>query len=232
MWCIGQITGDYLANMEDILDIYASPALPGIVRLCFDERPCQLLDNVLTPIPPKAGQTKKEHQEYIRNGVCNVLLAYNIDTGQRHIQVTETKKRKDYALFMKELAQETYPNAQKIVIIQDNYNTHTKGSFYENLDTPTAHTLSKKFDFHFTPKHASWLNMAEIEFSALSRQCLDRRIKDIVTLTKEANIWKNDRNNNNIKINWSFTTDKARTKLANRYKEVISKQQDNNQINV
>lgn len=160
------------------------------------------------------------------------MLAYNIDTGQRHIQVTETKKRKDYALFMKELAQETYPNAQKIVIIQDNYNTHTKGSFYENLDTPTAHTLSKKFDFHFTPKHASWLNMAEIEFSALSRQCLDRRIKDIVTLTKEANIWKNDRNNNNIKINWSFTTDKARTKLANRYKEVISKQQDNNQINV
>lgn len=232
MWCIGQITGDYLANMEDILDIYASPALPGIVRLCFDERPCQLLDNVLTPIPPKAGQTKKEHQEYIRNGVCNVLLAYNIDTGQRHIQVTETKKRKDYALFMKELALETYPNAQKIVIIQDNYNTHTKGSFYENLDTPTAHTLSKKFDFHFTPKHASWLNMAEIEFSALSRQCLDRRIKDIVTLTNEANIWKNDRNNNNIKINWSFTTDKARTKLANRYKEVIPKQQDNNQINV
>lgn len=232
MWCIGQITGDYLANMEDILDIYASPALPGMVRLCFDERPCQLLDNVLTPIPPKAGQTKKEHQEYIRNGVCNVLLAYNIDTGQRHIEVTETKKRKDYALFMKNLAQETYPNAQKIVIIQDNYNTHTKGSFYETLDTPTAHTLSKKFEFHFTPKHASWLNMAEIEFSALSKQCLDRRIKDIETLRKEANIWNNHRNNNNIKINWSFTTDKARTKLANRYKEVIPKQQEQDQINV
>lgn len=230
MWCIGQITGDYLANMEDILDIYASPAFPGIVRLCFDERPCQLLDNVLTPIPAKVGQTKKEHQEYIRNGVCNVLLAYNIDTGQRHIEVTETKKRKDYALFMKKLAQETYPNAQKIVIIQDNYNTHTKGSFYENLDTPTAHALSKKFEFHFTPKHASWLNMAEIEFSALSKQCLDRRIKDIDTLRKEANIWNNDRNNNNIKINWSFTTDKARTKLANRYKEVIPYQKD--QINV
>jgi len=121
MWCIGTLTGEYLANREDVLDIYAQPAEAGVVRLGFDERPCHLLDHVLTPIPPKPGATQKEHQEYVRKGVCNVLLAYDIDTGQRHLRVTTTKNKGDYAHFMDWLVQTHYPDAQKIKLVQDNY---------------------------------------------------------------------------------------------------------------
>ena len=128
MWCIGTITGEYLANLEDVLDVYAQPAEAGVVRRCFDERPCQLLGQVLTPIPSKPGATQKEHQEYVRNGVCNVLLAYNIDTGQRHLQVTTTKIKADYARFMDWLVQTHYPEAPKIQLVQDNYSTHTCGA--------------------------------------------------------------------------------------------------------
>ena len=133
MWCIGTITGEYLANLEDVLDVYAQPAEAGVVRLCFDERPCQLLDHVLTPIPPAPGATQKEHQEYVRKGVCNVLLAYSLDTGQRHLQVTTTKNKGDYGHFMDWLVQTHYPDAAKIKLVQDNYATHTYGAFYEHL---------------------------------------------------------------------------------------------------
>lgn len=220
MWCIGTITGEYLANMEDVLDLYQAPVQEGVVRLCFDERPCQLLADVLTPIAAKAGATKKEHQEYIRKGVCNILLAYNIDTGQRHLKVTTTKTKADYADFMQWISSEHYPTAQKIQLVQDNYNTHSYGSFYENLPLEEARELKKKIEFHYTPKHASWLNMAEIEFSAISRQCLDRRIADKDTLEKEALIWQEKRNTRATKVNWSFTTDKARIKLENRYNQI------------
>jgi hypothetical protein len=169
MWCIGTLTGEYLAHMEDVLDVYAQPAEAGVVRLCFDERPCQLLDQVLTPIPPKPGATQKEHQEYVRKGVCNVLLAYNLDTGQRHLQVTTTKNKGDYAHFMDWLVQTHYPDAAKIKLVQDNYATHTYGAFYEHLPVETARHLRHTLEFHYTPKHGSWLNMAEIEFAALSR---------------------------------------------------------------
>jgi DDE superfamily endonuclease len=220
MWCIGTINGEYLSNMEDVLDLYAQPQAENIARICFDECPCQLIDHVLTPIPPKPNATQKEHQEYQRNGVCNVLLAYDIDTGQRYLKVTETKKKADYADFMQSLVQEHYPNVEKIKLVQDNYGTHSYGAFYENLPVEAARQLKNKIEFHFTPKHASWLNMAEMEFSALARQCLDRRIADRQTLEKQALIWQQNRNEKAIKVNWSFTTDKARVTLANRYKEI------------
>ena len=219
MWCIGTITGEYLANMEDILDLYAQPQREGVARICFDERPCQLLDHVLTPIPAKPNSTQKEHQEYLRKGVCNVLLAYNIDTGQRHLKVTTTKTKTDYAEFMQWLANEHYPN-QQIKLVQDNYGSHSYGAFYENLPFQQARQLKNKIEFHFTPKHASWLNMAEIEFSALSRQCLNRRIQSKELLESEAMIWQEKRNIKATKVNWSFTTDKAREKLKNRYNEI------------
>jgi len=221
MWCIGTMTGEYLANMEDVLDVYAQPAEAGVVRLCFDERPCQLLDQVLTPIPPKPGATQKEHQEYVRNGVCNVLLAYNLDTGQRHLQVTTTKTKADYAHFVDWLVQTHYPDAEKIKLVQDNYATHTYGAFYEHLPVETARALRHTIEFHYTPKHGSWLNMAEIEFSALSRQCLDRRIGSQQQLEAEALAWEATRNAAAVKVNWSFTTEKARDKLKNRYAEVV-----------
>ena len=220
MWCIGTINGEYLANMEDVLDIYSSAPKAGQVRLCFDERPTQLLDQVLAPIPPKPNFTQKEHQEYIRKGVCNILLAYNIDTGQRHLQVVDTKTKRDYCSFMQWIATEVYPDAEKIILVQDNYKAHSYGAFYENLPPAQAHALKRKIEFHFTPKHASWLNMAEIEFSALARQCLDRRIGDKDSLLKEAMIWQQNRNQHAIKVHWSFTTDKARAKLKNRYNDI------------
>jgi len=132
MGCIGTITGEYVANMEDVLDVYQQPTEAGVVRRCFDERPCQLLDHVLTPIPPKPNAPAKEHQEYLRKGVCNVLLAYNLDTGQRHLQVTTTKTKADYARFMDWLEQIHYPAAPKIKLVQDNYATYFYGAFYEH----------------------------------------------------------------------------------------------------
>ncbi len=223
MWCIGTITGEYLANMEDVLDVYSSPPAEGLVRLCFDERPCQLLDQVLAPLPPKPNATEKEHQEYVRKGVCNVLLAYNIDTGQRHVQVRTTKTKADYAQFMDWLVREHYPQAATIQLVQDNYSTHRYGAFYEHLPLDTARALRQTLDFHYTPKHGSWLNMAEIEFSALSRQCLDRRIGSQQALEKEVLLWQAKRNADAVKVNWSFTTEKARDKLKNRHNEVLNK---------
>jgi DDE superfamily endonuclease len=220
MWCIGIITGEYLAHMEDVLDLYAQPQEEGVVRICFDERPCQLIDHVLTPIPPKPNATQKEHQEYLRNGVCNVLLAYNVDTGQRHLKVTTTKNKADYANFMQWLVKQHYPNTNKIKLVQDNFGTHSYGAFYENLPFEDARQLKNKIDFHFTPKHGSWLNIAEMEFSSLSRQCLDRRIASQEILESEALIWQKNRNLKAVKVNWSFTTEKARVKLENRYNEI------------
>lgn len=220
MWCIGKITGEYLSNMEDILDLYAEEPQDQVVRLCFDERPCQLLDDVLTPLPAKANCSRKEHQEYIRKGVCNVLLAYNIDTGQRHLRVTDTKTKADYCDFINWVSEEHYPNAAKIKLVQDNYSAHSYGAFYEHLPAEEARLLKRKIEFHFTPKHASWLNMAEMEFSALSRQCLDRRIAQKETLQTEALAWERKRNSQAVKVNWSFSTEKARVKLKNRYSEI------------
>ena len=220
MGCIGTITGEYLANMEDVLDVYAQPPQAGVVCLCFDERPCQLLDQVLTPIPPKPGATQKEHQEYVRKGVCNVLLAYNLDTGQRHLQVTTTKNKGDYARFMDWLVQTHYPDAAKTQLVQDNYSTHTYGAFYEHLPLDTARALRHQLEFHYTPKHGSWLNMAEIEFAAFSHQCLNRRIGCPQVLEQEALIWEAKRNEATIKVNWPFTTEKACDTLKNRYTEL------------
>lgn len=219
MWCIGTITGTYLANMEDILDLYAEEAQVNMPRICFDERPCQLIADVLSPLPPKPNCSQKEHQEYLRKGVCNVLLAYDMDTGKRYLRVTKTKNKADYAQFMKWLIETHYPDVDKIKLVQDNYNTHSYGAFYENLPPEEARQLKKKLEFHYTPKHASWLNMAEIEFSALARQCLDRRIATMEKLESEALIWQENRNKKAIKVNWTFTTETAREKLTKRYKE-------------
>ena len=193
----------------------------GVVRRCFDERPCQLLDHVLTPIPPKPNATRKEHPEYVRKSVCNVLLAYNLDTGQRHLHVTTTKTKADYAHFMDWLVQTHYPEAPKIKLVQDHYSTPPcYGAFCENLPVETARNLRHTLEFHYTPKHGSWLNMAEIEFAALSRQCLDQRIGTQQRLKAEALAWEANRNAAAVKVNWSFTTEEARDKLKNRYAEM------------
>jgi len=159
----------------------------------------------------------------VRNGVCNALLAYNLDTGQRHWQVTTTKTKADYAQFRDWLVQTHYPDAPTIKLVQDNYSTHSYGAFYEHRPLDTARAWRQKVEFHYTPKHGSWLNRAEIEFSALARQCLDRRIGSQQQLEAEALAWQANRNAAAIKVHWSFTTEKARDKLKNSYAEVVKK---------
>jgi hypothetical protein len=200
--------------MEDVLDLYEQ------ARLCFDERPCQLLGETIAALPMKEGKAKREDSHYTRNGTAVVLLAYDIDQGKRYVQVRERRTKKDYAEFMDWLVNEPYAQREQIHLIQDNLNTHTFGAFYEHLPAKQARQMAQKLHFHFTPKHGSWLNMAEIEFSALARQCLNRRIDRLDTLRKEVAVWADERNKQAVKIHWSFTVNTAREKLNSQYEKV------------
>lgn len=202
--------------MENILDLYEQPYDPNYPLLCFDERPCQLLGEVLVPVPMKPGQVKRQDYQYQRNGVCTVLIAFQPLTGWRFVQVRRQRTKKDYALFMQALAQH-FPQAEKIRLVQDNLNTHSPGSFYETLAPEAAFALAQRFEMHYTPKKASWLNMVEIELSILSKQCLDRRIADIETLRHEVLAWVNARNAKRATVHWQFTKDRARLKFQNFY---------------
>jgi hypothetical protein len=206
--------------MEEVLSLYEQQEQEQVVRLCFDERPCQLLDEVLAPLPLQPGKPLRQDYEYERKGTACVLLAYDIDKGTRFVQVTERRTKKDYAQFMDWLLKEHYPYSEQFQLVQDNLNTHHASSFYEHLPLERAGELAHKIRFHYTPKHGSWLNMAEIEFSALARQCLDRRIKDLPTLKREVVAWSQQRNEQKVKIHWSFTVKTARTVLASKYKNV------------
>jgi hypothetical protein len=168
----------------------------------------------------KTDQIKKQDYEYERKGHCTILLAYDLDQGKRYLQVRKHRKKQDYAEFMQWLVEQHYPQATTLEIVQDNLNTHNYGSFYENLPLQCAYQLKNKISFHFTPKHASWLNMAEIEFSALSKQCLDRRIATMEALEKEAVAWMRQRNDRYIKIDWRFNKLDAREKLMRHYKNI------------
>jgi DDE superfamily endonuclease len=209
--------------MEGVLRLYEQPAAQGIVRLCMDERPCQLLDEVMTPLPVKPGVPKRVDNEYSREGTCVVLLAYDIDKAIRYTEVKEQRTKKDYAQFIDKIISEYYSGAGRVKLVQDNLNTHTKGSFYEHLSVQRAGELSSLIDFIYTPKHGSWLNMAEIEFSALSRQCLDTRIANMEQMKQTVLAWTDNRNLNEVKIHWSFTVDKAREKMASQYLKVNNK---------
>ena len=202
--------------MEDVLDIYEQPYDPKHPVLCFDERPCQLIGDAIVPIPIKPGSPKKEHYEYVRNGTCCIFMAFEPHKGKRFVRVKERRTMVDYADFMKMLANQ-YPEADAIRLVQDNLNTHTAGSFYEALPPENAFTLAKRFEYHYTPKKGSWLNMAEIELSALSKQCLDRRIADMKKLSDEVGSWERDRNEIGVTVRWRFNKDKARVKLQRHY---------------
>lgn len=206
--------------MEDVLDLYEQEPCAVRARVCFDERPCQLLEDVIAPLPMQKGKPKREDYEYKRKGTAVVLLAYDLDTGQRYVQVREQRRKKDYAQFMDWLIREHYAHVEQVELVQDNLNTHSYGSFYEHLPAERARDLAKKINFHFTPKHGSWLNMAEIEFSSLSRECLDRRIDTLDKLKKQVLFWCGDRNNRKTKIHWSFTVNTAREKLGRQYQTV------------
>ncbi len=203
--------------MEDVLDVYTQPYDPLRPQVCMDETSKQLLSDVREALPAQAGQPQRVDYEYQREGVADLFMFFEPLAGKRFVQVTDQRTRKDWAHAMKTLADEIYPQAEKIVIVMDNLNTHSPISFYETFEPQEARRLANRFEFHYTPKHGSWLNMAEIELGVLIRQCLSRRIADKTTLEREVLAWQNDRNVKVVIVDWRFTTADARIKLKHLY---------------
>jgi hypothetical protein len=203
--------------MEDVLEVYTRPDDPQYPLVCMDETSKQLLADTREPIPAQPGQPQRVDYEYKREGVADLFMFFEPLTGKRLVKVTDQRTRKDWAIAMQELANRRYPLAKKIVIVMDNLNTHTPASFYETFEPQEARRLTERFEFHYTPKHGSWLNMAEIELGVLIRQCLSRRIPDKTTLQKEVKAWQMDRNAKVVKVDWRFTTADARIKLKHLY---------------
>lgn len=206
--------------MENVLSIYNQPVDSNRARLSFDERPCQLLDDMVAPLTVKPGKVAKEDNEYTRQGTAVILLAYDLDQGIRYTQVRKRRTKLDYAEFMQQIIETHYTDVEYVDLIQDNLNTHTYGSFYEHLPLAQARSLSRKLVFHYTPKHGSWLNVAEIEFSALARQCLNRRIGSLEELARQVKLWNDERNERAVKVHWSFTVATAENKLRRWYEQV------------
>jgi hypothetical protein len=216
---MGKLTPSFLAQMEKILWLYALAYDPSYPVLCFDERPCFLIGELVEPLALQSGQVRKEHYAYEKLGSCALLAAIEPLTGRRVAQVHPQRTQREYTLLMLEVAN-AYPTATKIRIVQDNLNTHQFGSFYAHLPAEEAFALAQRFEFYYTPKSASWLNMIEIEFSALARQCLHRRIPTQERLAKEVLALVRERNDKQIRLNWQFSTASARQKLNSRYTSV------------
>ncbi len=203
--------------MEDVLEVYHRPRDPKNPLVCLDECLKQLIIETRKPIPMKPGQPARHDYEYKRNGTRNMFMLFAPLEGWRHVEVTERRTAIDFANILMALSDEMFPDAEKIILVQDNLNTHKPASLYEAFEPVEARRLSERFEWHYTPKHGSWLNMAESELAVLSRQCLDRHIPDGQTLTSEATTWMTGRNNHNIKADWQFTTKDARIKLKSLY---------------
>ena len=203
--------------MEDILDLYAEEYAPNCPTVRFDEHPYQLVAETRVPLPAENGQPERYDYEYRRNGTCNLFLFFQPQAGWRHAKVTQQRTKQDFAHCMKDLVDTHFPEAAKIRVVQDNLNTHTPASLYETFDPEEARRIIRKLEFRYTPKHASWLNMAEIEISVLQNQCLDRRLGSVETVSSQTAAWEADRNNKRTSVDWQFTTSKARKKLQRLY---------------
>ncbi len=206
--------------MEDVLAVYARDHDPDVPVVCMDEKPYQLLDHARAPIPATPGHDRKEDSEYVRHGTCSIFVWVEPLAGRRRVTARSRRTRIDWAHEVDQLLTYDYPDAKKVVLVMDNLNTHSIGSLYEAFEPAKAHALAQRLEIHHTPKHGSWLNIAEIELSALTRQCLDRRISDIDTLNTQLTAWQNATNADQRKVNWHFTTHDARTKLRHLYPEV------------
>lgn len=202
--------------MEFVLELYKKPYDPEYPVVCMDESPKQLIKESKIPIAARQGSCEKYDYEYERCGVCNIFMASEPLAGKRIVKITERKTKEDWATFIKEIEM-NYKTSKKITLVMDNLNTHKPGSLYKSFPPEKAKALWDRFDFVYTPKHGSWLNMAEIELNVLSNQCLNRRIDNILTVKKECKAWQNNRNNMNSIINWQFTTKDARIKLKRLY---------------
>ena len=203
--------------MEDILDVYESPYDPRLPVVCMDEKPYQLLGEVREPLPMRSGDTQKMDSEYTRNGTVSIFVFVEPLGGVRHVSVREHRTAIDWAEEIKYLVEVSYPDSEKIVLVMDNLNTHALASLYKAFPASEARRIARKLEIHYTPKHGSWLNIAEIELNVMTRQCLSQRISDIEKLRQELSAWEQDRNGHAACIQWQFTTDKARTKLVSLY---------------
>lgn len=206
--------------MEDVLEVYKRPLNDQRPLLCMDEMPKQLLSEMREPFPVRPGKPARQDYEYQRGGVADLFMIFEPLVGKRYIEITDQRRREDWARVMQKVSDELYPQAEKIVVVMDNLNTHTPAAFYQVFEPKEARRLVMRFEFHYTPKHGSWLNMDEIELSALVRQCLDRRIPDKETLIREVKAWQDQRNAEVVKVHWQFTTADARIKLKSLYPKI------------
>jgi transposase len=222
MWCVPQVDGEYVARMEDVLDLYAEAPDPKHPVVCFDESPTQLIGEVRQPIPAEPGQLERYDCEYKRNGTVNLFIFLDVHRPWRKVKVTEHRTAEDFAICMRELSDVHFPEAARIRVVLDNLSTHSAGALYQAFSACEARRVLRRLEFHYVPKHASWLNMVEIEIGVLRGQCLDRRIATRQQLVSEIAAWERQRNTSGARINWMFTTEKARAKMGRAYPTKIS----------
>lgn len=213
MWCIPKLTDEYLRKMFDVLEVYERKYDPKYPVVCIDEKLTQLIKDTRKPIEGKAGKPRKVDYEYKRNGTCHLFVAIEPKAGRRRVRVTKRRTKKDYASFIKYLVDHVYKKAKKIILVEDNLNTHNEGSLIEAFGEKEGERLGGKIEWHYTPKHASWLDQAEIEIHSLEVQCLNRRISDFHTMQSEVAACVRKRNEDKCKINWQFTREKAKEKF-------------------
>ena len=211
---------EFVAHMEQVLDVYKRPYNEYFPVVCMDESPKQLIEEGRLSVPIGPGQEKRVDYEYVRHGVVNIFMANEPLKGKRKVEVTETKTKKDWAKFIKEIADEGYPGATRITLVMDNFKTHVASALYETFEPGEAKRLWDRFEFIYTPKHGSWLNMAEIELHVLNGQCLNRHIATMNEVKEQVKAWEGNRNNKNCKINWQFTNGDARIKLKRLYPSI------------
>jgi transposase len=222
MWCIPEVDAEYVARMEDVLDLYAEEPDPKRPVVCFDESPTQLIGEVREPIPARPGQLQRFDCEYRRNGTANLFIFLDAHRPWRKVKVTDRRAARDFATCMRELSDVHFPKAEKIRVVLDNLSTHSPTALYQTFPAPEARRILRRLEFHHTPRHASWLNMVEIEIGVLRGQCLDRRIDSQPLLEKELAEWERARNQSGARIKWMFTAEKARTKMAGAYPTPIN----------
>jgi len=217
MWCIPKVDAEFVARMEDVLDLYGEAPDPKRPVVCFDESPIQLVSETRQPIPAAPGRTERYDYEYRRNGTANLFVFLDAHRSWRKVKVTERRTAEDFAQCMRDLADIHFPAAECIRVVLDNLSTHAPSALYAALPACEARRVLRRLEFHYTPKHASWLNMVEIEIGVLRSQCLDRRIESRERLTAETAAWESRRNQSGARINWMFSTEQARAKMARAY---------------
>jgi transposase len=222
MWCIPQVDGEYVARMEDVLDLYAEAPDPKRPVVCFDESPTQLIGEVRQPIPAEPGRIERYDCEYKRNGTANLFVFLDAHRPWRKVKVTDSRAAVDFAACMRELTDLDFPQAERIRVVMDNLSTHSAGALYQAFPACEARRVLQRLEFHYVPKHASWLNMVEIEIGVLRGQCLDRRIDNRERLVSEIAAWERQRNASGARIKWMFTTEKARTKMGRAYPDPMA----------